>query len=179
MPPRPTQNPVSSCQVDRPSSSPQAPPRTRACRPERRGPWTLDLHENYSATSSEAKRLLKNSRGDADGKLRAVRVGYTNCAERIPHQHPPPVSGCSVTCFDWAGVGERVRVPRAGQVLPCQAVFTSSLGVLQPNIQSRTEVLAPNPSCNRGQESAAAESGFARNPPMQHCPSERCFPVLG
>jgi hypothetical protein len=39
--------------------------------------------------------------------------------------------GAHVTGFEWAGVGERVRVPRTGQVLPCQAVIASSLGVVQ------------------------------------------------
>jgi hypothetical protein len=41
----------------------------------------LDLHERYPATRSEAKRLLKNSRGEADGMVRAIHLDYTNAPE--------------------------------------------------------------------------------------------------
>jgi hypothetical protein len=44
----------------------------------------LDLHERYPTTRSEAKRLLKNSRGEVDGMVRAVHLDYTNAPETEP-----------------------------------------------------------------------------------------------
>ena len=44
----------------------------------------LDLYEKYPATKPEAKRILKNTRGEADGMVRAVHLDYTNSPDTEP-----------------------------------------------------------------------------------------------
>ncbi|WP_139187261.1 hypothetical protein [Pseudarthrobacter chlorophenolicus] len=43
-----------------------------------------DIEEKYPATKTEARRLLKNTRGEDGGKIRVVRLNHTNAPDSEP-----------------------------------------------------------------------------------------------